>query len=60
MSNKIQLFTESVSHMGIPTPECEVLTDLAKACLESALSDNYDEENPEYDNDLNIIDGNED
>lgn len=59
MTNKIQLFTESVSHMGIPTPECEVLTDLAKACLESALSDNYDEENPEYDNDLNIIDGNE-
>ncbi len=60
MTNKIQLFTESVSHMGIPTPECKVLTDLAKACLESALYDNYDEENPEYDNDLNIIDGKED
>lgn len=59
MTNKIQLFTESVSHMGIPTAECEVLTDLANACLESALYDNYDEENPEYDNDLNIIDGKE-
>jgi hypothetical protein len=59
MTNKIQLFTESVSQMGIPTPECKVLTDLAKACLESALYDNYDEENPEYDNDLNIIDGKE-
>lgn len=60
MTSKIKLFTESVSQMGIPTPECEVLTDLAKACLESALYDNYDEENPEYDNDLNIIDGKED
>ena len=60
MTNKIKLFIESVSHMGIPTPECAALTDLAKACLESALYDNYDEENPEYDNDLNIIDGKED
>lgn len=59
MTNKIQLFTESVSHMGIAKPELEVLTDLAKACLESALSDNYDEDNPEYDSDFNIIDGNE-
>lgn len=60
MTSKLKLFTESVSQMGIPTPDCEVLTDLAKACLESALYDNYDEENPEYDNDLNIIDGKED
>lgn len=60
MTNKIQLFTESVTKMGIPTPECEALTDLLKACLESALYDNYDEDNPEYDDELNIIDGKED
>lgn len=59
MTNKIQLFTESVSHMGISKPELEALTKLFKVCLESALSDNYDEENPEYDGDGNIVDGQE-
>lgn len=59
MNNHIKFFVESVSKLGIAKPECTALTDLAKACLESALSDDYDEDNPEYDDDFNIIDGKE-
>lgn len=61
MTNRLQLFTESVSHMGIAKPELEALTELFKACLESAVSDmddGYDPDNPEYDSELNIIDNN--
>ena len=59
MTNRLQLFTESVSHLGIAKPELEALTELVKACLESAVSDmddGFDPDNPEYDSELNIID----
>lgn len=59
MTNRLQLFTESVSHLGIAKPELEALTELVKACLESAVSDmddGFDPDNPEYDSELNLID----
>ena len=37
MTNRIKLFTESVSQMGIGMPEAATLTKLFKVCLESAL-----------------------
>lgn len=37
MTNRIKLFTESVSQMGIGMPEAVALTKLFKVCLESAL-----------------------
>lgn len=45
MTNRIKLFTESVSQMGIGMPEAIALTKLFKACLESALGVyDYDED----------------
>lgn len=49
MTNRLKLFTESVSQMGIGTEEAAALTKLFKVCLESALGVyDYDEENPDY------------
>lgn len=49
MTNRLKLFTESVSQMGIGTEETTALTKLFKVCLESALGVyDYDEENPDY------------
>ena len=60
MNNHIKFFVESVSKLGIAKPELEALEKMCIACLESALYDNYDEDNPEFDSDFNIIDGTED
>lgn len=60
MNNHTKFFVESVAKLGIAKPELEALEKMFTVCLESALYDNYDEENPEFDSDFNIIDGKED
>lgn len=45
MNNRVKIFMESASQMGVGKPELEALTKLFKVCLESALED---EESPDY------------
>lgn len=39
MNNRVKIFMESASQMGVGKPELEALTKLFKVCLESALED---------------------
>lgn len=59
MTNRLKLFTESVSQMDIGPAEVSALTKLFKVCLESALMLD-DEENKEYDTDTAGFDFSED
>lgn len=59
MTNRLKLFTESVSKMDIGPAEVSALTKLFKVCLESALMLD-DEENKEYDTDTAGYDFSED
>lgn len=59
MTNRLKLFTESVSQMDIGPAEVSALTKLFKVCLESALMLD-DEENKEYDTDTAGYDFSED
>lgn len=57
MNERVKIFMESASQMGVAKPELEALTKLFKVCLESALED---EESPDYDTDTSGYDFSED
>ena len=59
MNERVKIFMESASQMGVGKPELEALTKLFKVCLESALMLD-DEQNLEYDTDTTGFDFSED
>ncbi len=59
MNERVKIFMESASQMGVGKPELEALTKLFKVCLESALMLD-DEQNIEYDTDTTGFDFSED
>lgn len=59
MNERVKIFMESASQMGVGKPELEALTKLFKVCLESALMLD-DEQNLDYDTDTTGFDFSED